>query len=215
MQFRIDGRTAPSLNREMKILFALLMCLVFGTAQCFAIKGGPPYPASTNLVGTYAGVLQGVFDPTAPSSSNSIGVFSVGVPKTGNATGPFVMFSRGRVFKGTIQGTADPTKASIQGVLDATFNFNVSRTVTDTVGDIVLTRIVTIPVTATANGPLQASVGSFKSAKTLSAATTVIQGTATLNIAEGQVNASNDPLIISILSLTVSGFKQSDSAPST
>jgi hypothetical protein len=196
----------------MRILFALLMCLVFGAAQCFAIKGGPPYPASTNLVGTYAGVLQGVFDPTTPSSSNSIGVFSVGVPKTGNASGPFVMFSRGRVFSGTIQGTADPTKASIQGVLSATYNFNLSRTVTDPLGFV---SIVTIPVTATANGPLQAAVGSFKSAKTLSASTTVIQGTATLNIAEGQVNASNDPIIVSILSLTVSGFKQSDAAPTT
>lgn len=194
----------------MRILFALLMCLVFGTAQCFAIKGGPPYPANTNIVGTYAGVLQGVFDPTTPSSSNSIGVFSVGVPKTGNATGPFVMFSRGRVFKGTIQGTADPTKASIQGVLDATFTFNVSHTETDSSGKPI---VVTIPVTATANGPLEATVGSFKSSRTLSAATTILQGTAVLNIAEGQVNASNDPIIVSILSMTVSGFKQSDAEP--
>jgi hypothetical protein len=194
----------------MRILFALLMCLVFGTAQCFAIKGGPPYPATKNLVGTYAGVLQGVFDPTTPSSSNSIGVFSVGVPTTGIASGPFVMFSRGRVFSGTIQGTADPTKASIQGVMDATYNFNLSRTVTSSTG---ATTIVTIPITATANGPLEAAVGSFKSAKTLSTSSTIIQGTATLNIAEGQVNASNDPIIVSILSLTVSGFKQSDTAP--
>jgi hypothetical protein len=196
----------------MRILFALLMCLVFGSAQCFAIKGGPPYPASANLVGTYGGVLQGVFDPTTPSSSNSIGVFSVGVPKTGNASGPFVMFSRGRVFSGTLQGTADPTKASIKGVLSATYNFNLSRTVTDSTG---ATTVVTIPVTATANGPLDAAVGSFKSAKTLSASNTIIQGTATLNIAEGQVAANGDPIIVSILSLTVSGFKQSDTAPSS
>jgi hypothetical protein len=196
----------------MRILFALLMCLVFSAAQCFAIKGGPPYPASANLTGTYAGVLQGVFDPTTPSSSNSIGVFSVGVPTTGNATGPFVMFSRGRVFSGTIQGTADPTKASIQGVLNATFNYNLSHTVTDPFG---FTTVVTIPVTATANGPLEAAVGSFKSAKTLSASTTILQGTATLNIAEGQVSANGDPIIVSILSLTVSGFKQSNTAPTS
>jgi hypothetical protein len=34
-----------------------------------------------------------------------------------------------------------------------------------------------------------------------------------LNISEGQVNASNDPIIVSILSLSVSGYKQSDAAP--
>ncbi len=196
----------------MKALFASLLCLVLAASQSFAIKGGPPYPASNNLPGVYAGVLQGVFDPTTPSSSNSIGVFSVGVPKTGNATGPFVMFSRGRVFSGTLQGTADPTKASIQGVLSATFNYNLSRTVTDSSGN---TTVVTIPVTATANGPLNASVGTFKSANSLSTASTVIQGSATLNIAEGQVSANGDPVIVSILSLAVSGFKQSDTAPTS
>jgi hypothetical protein len=195
----------------VKALFASLLCLVLAASQSFALKGGPPYPAAANLVGTYAGVLQGVFDPTTPSSSNSIGVFSVGVPKTGNATGPFVMFSRGRVFSGTIQGTADPTKASIQGVLNATFNYNLSRSVTDSSGN---TTIVTIPVTATANGPLAATVASTKS-KNLSTSTTILQGTATLNVAEGQVSASGDPIIVSILSLTVSGFKQSDTAPTS
>jgi hypothetical protein len=196
----------------VKALFGSLLCIVLAASQSFAIKGGPPYPASTNLPGVYAGVLQGVFDPTRPSSSNSIGVFSVGVPKTGIASGPFVMFSRGRVFSGTIQGTADPTKASIKGVLSATYNFNLSRTVTDSSGNVT---VVTIPITATANGPLDAAVGSFKSAKNLSAATTILQGTATLNIAEGQVAANGDPVIVSILSLTVSGFKQSDTAPAS
>ena len=196
----------------MRILFALLICLVLGISECFAIKGGPPYPAGTNIVGVYAGVLQGAFDPTTPSSSNSIGVFSVGVPKTGIASGPFVMFSRGRVFSGTSKERPIRPKRPIKGVLSATYNFNLSRTVTDSAGN---TTIVTIPITATANGPLEATVGSFKSAKTLSAATTILQGTATLNIAEGQVGANGDPIIVSILSLTVSGFKQSDTAPTS
>src|SRR6476646_5595939 len=119
----------------MRILFALLMCLVFGTTQCFAIKGGPPWPAGTNINGVYGGVLQGLFDPTTPSSSNTIGVFSLGVPTTGNATGPFVMFARGRVFSGTIHATADPTKASIKGVLDSSFNYNLSIPVPTTITD--------------------------------------------------------------------------------
>ena len=121
------------------------------------------------------------------------------------------MFSRGRVFTGTIQGTADPTKASLKGVLDARFDFSVSRTVTDVLG----TRIVTVDVTAHANGPIDATISTTKSARTLSAATTILQGSAVLNISEGQVNANNEPIIVSILLLTVSGFKQSDAQPTT
>ena len=186
----------------MKALFASLLCLVLTASETFAIKGGPPYPAGTNLVGTFAGVLQGVFDPTNPGSSNSIGVYSIGVPKTGNATGPFVMFARGRVFSGTITATADPNKATIQGVLNATYNFSV----TNSSG-------LTVQVTANANGPLDATVASTKS-KNLGTSSTTMRGTAVLNISQGLVNgATFDPIIADILSLTVSGYKQSDTAP--
>ncbi|HSV63969.1 MAG TPA: hypothetical protein VLH83_11550 [Chthoniobacterales bacterium] len=193
----------------MKALFASLLCLVLTATETFALKGGPPYPASTNLVGSFAGVMQGAFDPTTPSSSNSIGVYSIGVPKTGNATGPFVMFARGRVFSGTITATADPTKASIKGVLNATFNYNLSTLVTDSDGT---THIDTIAVTATANGPLISTVSSTKN-KSTGTASTIMQGTAVLNIAQGHVAANGDPVIVDILSLTVSGYKQSDTAP--
>jgi hypothetical protein len=195
----------------VKALFGSLLCLVLAASQSFAIKGGPQYPAGGNIVGTYGGVLQGIFDPTTPSSSNTIGVFSLGVPKTGNATGPFVMFARGRVFSGTIQAAADPIKASIKGVLSASFNYTLSQTVTDNDGK---TTVITRPITASVNGPLDATVASAKS-KTLSTATTILQGTATLNISEGHVAANGDPIIVSIVSLSVSGFKQSDTAPTT
>lgn len=193
----------------MKALFAALLCFVLTASQTFAIKGGPAYPAGTNLVGTFAGVMQGVFDPTNPSSSNSIGVYSIGVPKTGNATGPFVMFARGRVFSGTITATADPTKATIKGVLNATFNYNLSVIVTDSDGT---THIDTVAVTATANGPLESTASSTKN-KNTGIASTILQGTAVLNIAQGHVAANGDPVIVDILSLTVSGYKQSDVAP--
>jgi hypothetical protein len=204
----------------VKALFGSLLCLVLAVSQSFAIKGGPPYPPGSNIVGTYGGVLQGVFDPTTPSSSNTIGVFSLGVPKTGNASGPFVMFARGRVFSGTIQATADPVKAAIKGVLDARFSYSVPKTVTDTIidsngGTIIISRVVNVTVTANANGPLDATVSATKSARTLSASTTIIQGSATLNISQGEIAANGDPVVVSILSLSVSGFKQSDSAPTT
>ena len=194
----------------MKALFAALLCFVFTTSQTFAIKGGPEYPAGTNLVGTFAGVMQGVFDPTNPSSSNSIGVFSIGVPRTGNATGPFVMFSRGRVFTGTTHATADPTKSSIKGVLDATYNFTLSRSVTDILG---IAHVETTTVTATANGPLDATVSSTKT-KNLGTASTILKGSAVINISHGEVSANTlAPIIVDIHSLTVSGYKQSDAAP--
>lgn len=194
------------------------MCVVLGASECFAIKGGPEYPAGGNIVGTYGGVLQGMFDPTTPSSSNTIGVFSLGVPRTGNATGPFVMFARGRVFSGTIQATADPIKASIKGVLSATYDYTLSEKVTDIEIDAngvrtFTTKIITTPVTASANGPLSATVASSKSASALSTSTTILQGLATLNVSQGQVAANGDPIIVSIISLSVSGFKQSDTAP--
>jgi len=194
----------------VKAIFAALLCFVLTASQTFAIKGGPPYPAGTNLVGTFAGVMQGVFDPTNPSSSNSIGVFSIGVPKNGNATGPFVMFSRGRVFSGSAHATADPTKASIKGVLDATYNFSVSQRVTDILG---IEHVETTTITATANGPLDTTVSSTKT-KNLGTASTILQGSAVINISHGQVNGSTlAPVIVDILSLTVSGYKQSDTAP--
>lgn len=196
----------------MKVLFASLLCFVLAASQSFAIKGGPPYPTGGNIVGTYGGVLQGIFDPTTPSSSNTIGVFSLGVPKTGNATGPFVIFSRGRVFSGTIKASADPVKAAVNGVLDATFTYTLSQSVVNPITGVAT--VITRQVTASANGPLSATVASSKAARTLSAATTILQGSAALNISEGQVSASGDPIIVSIISLSVSGFKQSDTAPS-
>jgi len=103
----------------MKVLLAALMCLVFTITQAFAISGGPPYPGSTNVVGVYAGVMKrpvgtldfsGCSTSTPDCAANSLGVFSVGVPTSGTATGTFVMFSQGRVFNGTVRGTADPGK---------------------------------------------------------------------------------------------------------
>ncbi|MGI8819958.1 MAG: hypothetical protein ACR2ID_03665 [Chthoniobacterales bacterium] len=189
----------------MKALFGSLMCLVLGATQSFAISGGPPYPGGgTNITGTYAGVLQGQFDPTNPASSNAIGVFSLGVPRTGISTGTFIMFNRGRVFTGTINGNGDPDSGSLRGILNATYNFNVY--VPDATG-----ALTTISVTASANGPINANVIAPRG-RNLSTAATRVSGSAQLSINGGFVNGSGDPVISSILLLSVSGFKQADSA---
>lgn len=193
----------------MKILFASLLCLVLPTAECFALKGGPIYPVAGNIVGTYAGVLQGVFDPTNPASSNSLGVFSLGVPTTGLATGAFIMFSRGRVFNGTINASGDPNRGSVRGLLQATYNFNLQRTQLDASGN---PTVVSIPVTATANGPISANVVAPKNGA--HGTSTRLNGQATLSITGGFVSGTTgEPIVTSILSLVVSGFRQSTTAP--
>src|ERR1700730_799538 len=57
--FALTPERLTSLIVHMKILLALLMCLVLGISECFAIKGGPNYGGAGNLIGRYAGVMHG------------------------------------------------------------------------------------------------------------------------------------------------------------
>ena len=193
------------------------MCFVLGASQCFGISGGPPYPGGANVVGTYAGVIKRPSDtltvppagcslPAAGCSANSLGVFSVGVPASGISSGTFVMFSQGRVFTGTIRGTADPSKAVLTGVLNATFNFSV--TTFDALG-----KPTTTQVTASANGKLKTKITNGSSQSAFGAAATRLAGTATLNTDQGEVNSTNEPCVTCFMTLRVVGFKQSNSAP--
>jgi hypothetical protein len=197
----------------MRALLGCLLCVVLTASQSFALNGGPPYPGSgANLVGTYAGVLQPPFcpvpDPSQCPGLNSIGVFSLGVPSTGLSTGTFIMFSRGRVFSGTINANADPRGASVRGLLNASYNYSLYVPNSTTGG------FDTIAVTATAAGPLRANiVAPRRSGFGITA--TRITGEATLSITGGFVNGSGDPVVTSTLELSVSGFKQSDTATTT
>ncbi|MDQ3546711.1 MAG: hypothetical protein M3429_09405 [Verrucomicrobiota bacterium] len=198
----------------MKAILGSLLCLVLFAAECFAIKGGPPYPTSTNIIGTYAGVLQPAFDPTDPFSANSLGVFTLGIPSTGASTGTFVMFTRGRVFGGTIQGVGDVNKATVSALLDASFNYtltplNPDGTVqTDDAGNPIM-----IEVTASVNGPLNAKVVPTRSP--FAASSAKIKGDATVFISNGGVDGEGDPIIDGTLSLDVMGFKQSNAEPAS
>ncbi|MBA2435034.1 MAG: hypothetical protein M3480_07040 [Verrucomicrobiota bacterium] len=190
----------------MKAILGSLLCLVLVSSECFALKGGPPYPASTNIIGTYAGVLQPAFDPTDPFSANSLGVFTLGVPSTGASTGTFIMFTRGRIFGGTIQGVGDVNKATVSALLDASFNYTL--TVIDDLGV-----PQSIEVTASVNGPLNAKVVPTRSPFAISSAK--LKGDATVFISNGGVTGDGDPIIDGTLSLDVMGFKQSSAEPAT
>ncbi len=188
----------------MKAILGSLLCLVLCASECFAIKGGPPYPTSTNIIGTYAGVLQPAFDPTDPFSANSLGVYTLGIPSSGASSGTFLMFTRGRVFGGTIQGVGDTTNGTITALLDASFNYTLSFL--DGLG-----QLQSIQVTASVNGPLNAKVVPTRSPFAISSAK--VKGTATVFISNGAVENNGDPTIEGTLSLDVMGFKQSNADP--
>jgi hypothetical protein len=201
----------------MKILLACLMCPVLVASECFAISGGPVFPGNVNVAGTYAGVIKRPSDtppavlvcppPTSGCSSNSLGVFSVGVPASGISSGTFVMFSQGRIFTGTIRGTADPGLAKLTGVLNATFDF--TETFVNPDGT---TTVVT--VTASANGNLKTRITAGSSHSGLSTTTAIrLAGTATLNIDHGELNSANEPCVTCFMTLKVVGFKQTNTAP--
>ena len=195
--------------RTVKGLFGSLLCLVLATSQAFALKGGPQYPGASNVAGTYAGVLQGLLDPTDPRSSNSIGIFSVGVPQTGLSSGAFVMFAQGRVFSGTIRGVGQPSGSSFKAILNATYDYTLTFTVPGPSGSVTLQ---TTDVTATVNGNLNARVQAPRAA-TAPLTATLLRGDATLYIDQGGVANNGEPVITGVLLMTVNGFKQSNTAP--
>jgi len=54
----------------VEAIFAALFCFVFTASQTFALKAAS-LPVGTNILGSYAGVMQGVFDPRIPDRSNT------------------------------------------------------------------------------------------------------------------------------------------------
>jgi hypothetical protein len=190
----------------MKIVLACLMCVVLTASECFAISGGPVFNTGINVVGTYAGVIKArnrhLNDFPPGCSFSSLGVFSVGVPTSGIASGDFVMFSQGRIFTGTIRGTADPNTAKLTGILNATFDFTVIDN--DTIPP------TTTDLTAEANGHLKTTITNVSSQGVVTAIR--LSGTAFLAINPGSVNADNSANINCEMNLRVNGFKQSNTA---
>jgi hypothetical protein len=210
----------------MKAFLSGLMCSVLVISQAIARdshvapNGGPQYPGTQNVSGIYAGAM-------SPSNSgnpsgcatNSLGVFSLIVPSIGLATGTFVMFAQGRVFSGTVTAAADPEKARIRGVLDATFDFTVHITCPDPQcpPDPVLGCSVTptcdITVTASAKGKFDVNI---TSASTVSLGVGArLNGDVKLNIDQGQVDSNFVPIPTCIMNLNLDGFKQSNSPTAT
>ena len=191
----------------MKILLAALMCLVLSSAECFALKGGPPYPGTTaNIVGTYAGVLQGAFDPTNPASSNTLGLFSLAITQSGISNGIVVLFVAGRAFVGTMTAVGNPNTTVLRGVIQTTTPTTLILCDKDGVA-------VSQTVTDRADGQVNANIRRTSRAS-LSISGTLIVGTALLNATKTVPNPANCKTVTvstSPLALLVDGFKQSSS----
>ncbi|MEP6667675.1 MAG: hypothetical protein ABJF10_00895 [Chthoniobacter sp.] len=130
----------------MKKVLSLLVAFVFLQVQSWALSGGPVYAGTTAAVkGTYAGSL------VPAIAGNSLGIFSIGVPSTGLASGVFAMFISGGAFYGSIVGIIDPDKLTLNALAQA--QENAVRTLFAN-GQL---QILTIPV-ALASGSIQAKL---------------------------------------------------------
>ena len=204
----------------MRAVLSTLLCIIFLESQALAVhqrhfnEGGGPVP---DVVGTYAGVLLPgtVSSSDTSSNENSIGVFSLSVPSSGLGSGTFVAFSGGRQFNGTIDAVADPDSGAVDGVLQATFNFTLTRVIGSSNG---IPIFKDFTITATLSGSLEASAVT-NTVTTLDATTPSLarlEGTASLELNFGGVNLSDfSPIITNTLDFTVIGFKQDSGSSSS
>lgn len=227
--------------KKPQAVLVVLLCYVLTASQAMALKGGPPIGGPTggsqliNTTGTYSGVLTGTTeatatgadntppaipgdpDPSTPgnnvnnTASNALGLFDLTVAQGGLAQGTFLVFSQGRVFRGTISGVADPGTGSLQGVLEASFNFTLQTV--NNVG-----ALVSIPITATVVGRLNSTITAppfliatttvpGAAASTVNAQLVTLSGTARLDENFGQVDSSLAPVIDRSINFSVSGFR--------
>src|SRR5690349_10291548 len=107
----------------MKRILSLLLCYVFLHVQAFAISGGPTNAGTLNLVGTYAGIMTPILNPSSEDAllaldENSIGLFGIQVKDLGLADGVCAIFNKGEIFTGKMIGVGDP-KGKITMVFEA------------------------------------------------------------------------------------------------
>jgi hypothetical protein len=202
--------------RAMKTLLAILLSFVMTEAPVLAIHGGYTLGSSTDLTGSYAGVLVPISDSVLVANStdfgaNSLGLFTLSVPETGLGSGSVVLFSNGRTFSGSIQVLPDPnTAGGLTGIMTAAFNYSLTETLTGTDG---VSTVTTIPVTANAQGAFNAVAANDPTSQGPLGVS--LTGSATVNVDQGLVSlADGTPVINETIVFAVDGFQQSN-VPST
>jgi len=205
----------------MKKLLSLLVAFVFLNVQSQAFF--PSYGGlGLNPVGTYGGTLT----PSTTSSTvkagnvsaaSSIGLFSIGVPQIGLATGTFALFIEGGAYVGDLVGSVDPSTEQLSAIMSGKSTFTIAvpfavttgtppnQTTTITFNDETIATTGNLEATFS-QGALTAGVGD----------TTLLQGTATI-IAFLNVDNNGAPIPTATQTFIVSGTQQATGtvAPST
>ena len=201
------------------------------TTQAYAISGGPVFGGSSlNPVGVYSGTITvksesdfnnpvrdpvtgipiidpntGQTKPTVSTNVNALGLFSLGVPSTNVATGAFLIFVDGIVFRGTITASVNPDRAQLNGVINGTYNYNLTvPNGSDSFGN-PLTK--TVAITAQANGQIAANIAATRTGAISSATLT---GRSVLASNAGNVGGHTGGHVVTDRSLAglVSGVRQ-------
>ena len=137
----------------------------------------------------------------ASLAGNSLGLFIIGVPATGLASGAFAAFlGNGGAFYGSIVGIVDPEKLKLSALAQAQQN----ATLTDNFNGKL--EVITIPQ-ALATGQIRAKL---KQSGNISGSGFRVKGTATLSVFTLPGGAfAGAPVFQESVSMTVDGFQQS------
>ena len=199
----------------MKILVPLIILALVAIAPNDASARDPfrsDGRQSISVGGSYSGVLvaeqrtSGGPLPTARDvqRTEALGLFTLGVPMTGLASGTVVIFSRGRMFQGDISGFADPDGGNLFAIINTDFEF--TREVSDGMGG-----TVSENVDAAAKGVMTARIvePTFDRSSISFSNTTRITGSASIDFSEGQVQQDGSDVVLRTVKFFVSGVRRS------
>jgi len=164
----------------MKKLLSLLVVFVFLNVQSQAFA--PDYGGlGLNPVGTYGGTLTpgtgaaaGAAALNGVPSADSLGLFSIGIPQVGLATGSFAVFIQGAAYVGDIIGYVDPNTQTFSAILSGDSTFKVPQV---QFGGNNTFAVVYIPISVDGNMIATFTQGTLT---TGAGTSTLITGTATL-----------------------------------
>jgi hypothetical protein len=214
----------------MKTLLAILLSFIVTEAPVLAIHGGYTLGGAASVMGTYAGVFVPTQDTILTTGSNnpdfgsnSLGLFTLGIPDTGLGTGEVYLFASGQQLVGTIQGLANPdANAGIVGVIQATGQIT-TASAQDTLFGF---NQVQNQITGQASGGMNATV--TESTQSVSTAGINISGTANITITSSTTSATvtdingnttggvTQYIPTEAITYAVEGYQQSDyAAPTT
>ena len=194
----MSRRPSPVLS----ILAAVLCQVLFVSSSAYALGGGPVYPGGgISTTGIYAGVLNGLL-------SNSLGVFSVTIPRSGAGTGTAVLFRSGIFFNGTINAVADPGSAQFSGILDLEFNSLRALPVNLTDLTLNLGAIFIVTGGGLVTGTLSQATGRFDRGQIRLDGSALVSFTPTL--INGTTPPAVDPNLFTPVNYVLIGYKQQE-----